>query len=49
MTWMDLIDDGEMLQQSMANWAAARVWANMQDQYCTNGSCHSQGAIHGQD
>jgi len=48
-TWLDSIDDGEMVQQSVANWTAARVWANMQDQYCMNGSCHSQGADHGQD
>jgi len=37
------------VQQSVANWTAARVWANMQDQYHTNGSCHGQGADCGQD
>jgi len=31
MTWLDLIDDREMVQKSVANWTAARVWANMQD------------------
>ncbi len=48
-TWLDLIDDREMVQQSVANWSAARVWANMWDQHCTNGSCHGRGAAHGQD
>ena len=49
MTWLDPIDDGEVVQQSVANWTAARVWANMWDQYCTNGSFHGQCANHGQD
>jgi len=49
MTWLDPIDDGEMVQQSVANWTAARVWANMQDQYCMNGSFHGRGVSHGQD
>jgi len=38
MTWLDLIDDGEMVQQSVANWTTARVQADMLDQYCMNGS-----------
>ncbi len=46
---LDLFDVREMVQQSVANWTAARVWANMQDQYCMNGSFHSQGVNHGQD
>jgi len=49
MTWLDSIDDGEMVWQSVANKIAARVQANMWDQYCMNGSCHSQGADCGQD
>jgi len=31
----------------VANWTAAKVWANMQDQYHTHGSCQSRGADHG--
>ncbi len=49
MTWMDPIDNGEMVQQSVANWTAARVQAIVQDQYCMNGSHHGQSADHGQD
>jgi len=48
-TWLDPIHDGEMVWQSVANWTAARVQANMWDQYCTNGSFHGRGANHGQD
>jgi len=47
--WLDPIDDGEMVQQSVANWTEAKVQANMWDQYCMNGSFHSRGANHGQD
>ena len=47
--WLDPIDDGEMVRQSVANWTAARVWANMWDQYHMKGSFHGQGADHGQD
>ena len=49
MTWLDPIDDGEMVQQSVANWTAARVQANMRHQYHMNGSFHRRGASHGQD
>ncbi len=49
MTWLDPIDDGEMVQQSVTNWTAARVQANMQDQYHKNGNFHGQGVDHGQD
>jgi len=47
--WLDLIDDREMVQQSVANWTEAKVQANMQDQYHTKGSLHGQGADCGQD
>ncbi len=46
---LDPIDDGEMVQQSVANWNEAKVQANMQDQYCKKGSFHSRGADCGQD
>jgi len=49
MEWLDPIDDGEMVRQSVANWTEAKVQANMWDQYCTNGRFHSRGANHGQD
>jgi len=49
MAWLDLIDDREMVRQSVANWTAARAQANIQDQYCTNGSFHGRGANCGQD
>jgi len=49
MTWLDLIDDGEMVQQSVANWTEAKVRANMRDQYRTKGSFHGKGANHGQN
>jgi len=49
MAWLDPIDDRGMVQQSVANWTEAKVWANMQDQYCTEGSFHSRSANHGQD
>jgi len=48
-TWLDPIDDGEMVQQSVAKWTAARVWANMWDQYCMNGSFHGRVANYGQE
>jgi len=32
MTWLDPIDDREMVQQAVANWTAARMQANVQDQ-----------------
>jgi len=32
MTWLDPIADGEMVQQSVANWTEARVQANIWDQ-----------------
>jgi len=44
-----LIDDGEMVQHSVAKWTTVRVRANMRDQYCMNGSWHCQGVDHGQD
>jgi len=47
--WLDPIDDGEMVRQSVANWTEAKVQANMQDQYHTKGSFHGRGANHGQD
>jgi len=49
MAWLDPIDDGEMVQQSVANWTEAKVQANMWDQYRTKGSFHGRGANHGQD
>ncbi len=49
MAWLDPIDDGEMVRQPVANWTEAKVQANMQDQYRTNVSHHSQGADCGQD
>jgi len=48
-TWLELIDDGELVQQLVAYWTAARVQANMLDEYCRNGSCHDQGVDHRQD
>jgi len=39
---MELIDDGEMVQQSVANWT--RIQAKMLDQYSMSGSWHSKGA-----
>ena len=48
-TWLDPIDDGEMVRQSVANWTEAKVQANMRDQYHMNGSFHGRGANHGQD
>ena len=47
--WLDLIDDGEMVQQSVANWTEAKVQANMWDQYHMKGSFHGRGANRGQD
>jgi len=49
MAWLDPIDNGEMVQQSVANWTEAKVQANMRDQYCTKGSFHGRGANRGQD
>jgi len=49
MAWLDLIDDGEMVQQSVANWTEAKVRANMRDQYRTKRSFHGRGANRGQD
>jgi len=49
MAWLDPIDDGEMVQHSVANWTTARVQANKRDQYRMNGSFHDRGANHGQD
>jgi len=46
MTWLDPLDDGKMVWQSVVNWTAARVQAN---QYHMNGSQHGQGADHGHD
>jgi len=43
MAWLDPIDDGEMVQQSVANWTEAKVQANMRDQYRTKGSFHGRG------
>jgi len=48
-TWLDPIDDGEMVRQSVANWTEAKVRANMHDQYRTKGSFHGKGANRGQD
>jgi len=48
-TWLDLIDDREMVQQSVSNWTEAKVQANMQDQYCMKRSFLSRGADCGQD
>jgi len=48
-TWLDSIDDREMVQQSVANWTESKVQANMWDQYRMKGSFHSRGANHGQD
>ncbi len=47
--WLDPIDDGGMVQQSVANWTEAKVWANMQDQYHMKGSFHCRGVNCGQD
>ncbi len=47
-TWLDLIDDREMVQQSVAHWTAAMVQANMWDQYHTNRSSHGQCVDHRQ-
>jgi len=47
--WLDPIDDGEMVRQSVANWTEAKVRANMRDQYRTKGSFHGKGANRGQD
>jgi len=47
MTWLDTIDDGEMVRQSVANWTEAKVQANMWDQYRMKGSFHSKGANRG--
>jgi len=49
MSWLDPIDDREMVQQSVANWTAARVQANMRDQYCIDGNFHGRGANCGQE
>ena len=49
MAWLDPIDDGEMVQQSVANWTEAKVQANMQDQYRMKGSFHGKGVNHGHD
>ena len=48
-TWLDPIDDREIVRQSVANWTEAKVRANMRDQYCTKGSFHGKGANRGQD
>jgi len=48
-TWLDPIDDGEMVQQSVANCTEAKVQANMRDQYRMKGSFHGKGANRGQD
>jgi len=45
--WLDPIDDGEMVRQSVANWTEAKVQANMRDQYRTKGSFHGKGANRG--
>ena len=47
--WLDPIDDGEMVQQSVANWTEAKVQANMRDQYRTKGSFHGKGVNRGHD
>jgi len=49
LAWLDPIDDGEMVQQSVANWTEAKVQANMRDQYRTKGSFHGRGANCGHD
>jgi len=49
MAWLDPIDDGEMVRQSVTNWTEAKVQANMRDQYRMKGSFHSRGANRGQD
>jgi len=36
MAWLDPIDDGGMVQQSVANWT--RIQAKMLDQYSMSGS-----------
>jgi len=48
-TWLDPIDDGEMVRQSVANWTEAKVRANMRDQYRMKGTFHGKGANRGQD
>jgi len=47
--WLDLIDDREMVRQSVANWTEAKVQANMWDQYRMKASFHGRGANCGQD
>jgi len=47
--WLDPIDDGEMVRQSVANWTEAKVQANVWDQYRTKGSFHGKGANRGHD
>ena len=47
--WLDPIDDGEMVQQSVASWTDTKVQANMWDQYHTKGSFHGRGANRGHD
>jgi len=47
--WLDPIDDGGMVWQSVANWTEAKVQANMRDQYCMKGSFHGRGVNRGQD
>jgi len=49
MAWLDLIDDREIVQQSVANWTEAKVQANMRDQYRMKGSFHGRGANRGQE
>jgi len=49
MAWLDPIDDGEMVRQSVANWTEAKVRANMWDQYRMKGSFHGRAANHWQD
>jgi len=49
MAWLDPIDDGEMVQQSVANWTEAKVQANMWDQYRMKGSFHGKGVNRGHD
>jgi len=41
-TWLDPNDDGEMVQQSVANWIAAGTSKHV-DHYGMNGSQHGQG------
>jgi len=45
--WLDPIDDGEMVRQSVANWTEAKVQANMRDQYRMKRSFHGKGANRG--